>query len=436
MRAMSYCVGALLSIVAGATSGCALSEPEPVGEISLNLVGQAPSGAVFRLRDAVITVTGPTPTVWRSEDDPNQTSLSANVLTGSYSATLQDGWRLERVDGSSTSPVAAQLTSSNPLVFSVNDRQRTSVPMQFLAGADGVDMTQGYDIVIAVQQQPPPAVIAVVNNATPSITIYPSTAAGDVAPLRVISGPATTLASPNGVAIDGDQIIVVDAGAQAIDVFSLRGNGNVAPVRRIVGGATTLSSVFSVLVFNGEIYVGQGSSVLVFPVTANGNVAPSRTITRPLGQASVGGLVIAGGELFVAGISATIAVFPVTATDPATATRTMTLTATTSNKICPSSGIAFGVGNLFVTDQCAHGVLVVPADSHGNVNTSTRIQGSLTGMSSPQQVSVLRNELFVTDNGSTGVRVFPITAQGDVAPVRTISGSHTGLANPVAVSAL
>jgi hypothetical protein len=100
-----------------------------MGTISVNLVGQAPSGTVYRLRDATIVVQGPTGmTSFDTEDDPDRASLSADVVVGNYSSTLQPGWRIERVEGASTTAVPAELKSNNPVQFTVAEHQRTTVP--------------------------------------------------------------------------------------------------------------------------------------------------------------------------------------------------------------------------------------------------------------------------------------------------------------------
>jgi hypothetical protein len=136
-------------------TSCVGAADEPsTGELSVNLVGQATSGSIYRLRDATITVTGPATATFNTEDDPNRTSLSANVVTGDYAATLQPGWRLERVTPTTTTPVVGTLTSSNPAPFSVSTHQRTTVPLQFHVDQEVVDMTQGYDIVLVVDDSP------------------------------------------------------------------------------------------------------------------------------------------------------------------------------------------------------------------------------------------------------------------------------------------
>lgn len=137
------------------TSACHDPQASPgTGTVAVNLVGQAPSGTIYRLRSAIIMVQGPTSTTfWDTEQDPTRTSLSANVVGGEYHAFLQEGWRLERlVPGQPPEPVAAALTSPNPQFFTVVDDQRTTVALRFRVAEGEIDLDQGYDIVIDVEE--------------------------------------------------------------------------------------------------------------------------------------------------------------------------------------------------------------------------------------------------------------------------------------------
>jgi hypothetical protein len=108
---------------------------------------------IYRLRNAIITVDGPSSVVFNTDDDLTRTSLSANVMTGNYEAMVQSGWHLERIDGPSATPVEATLVSENPTVFIVAEHQRTTVPLRFRVQGSVVDMTQGYDIVVTIEEE-------------------------------------------------------------------------------------------------------------------------------------------------------------------------------------------------------------------------------------------------------------------------------------------
>ena len=197
---------------------------------------------MYRLRHAVITVTGAgVSRIWNTEDDPSRTSLSENVPAQDYAAALAPGWNLERIDGASATPVAAALASANPAPFTVMPHQRTTVPLRFHVDADVVDMSQGYDIVLTVEESPPQLII--VGNIDDDfesgrITVHQARASGDAAPLRTIAGPLTTLVFPIVITVTDDEIIVCDGNTNAIDVFPINASGNVAPIRQIVGRQT------------------------------------------------------------------------------------------------------------------------------------------------------------------------------------------------------
>ena len=69
-----------------------------------------------------------------------------------------------------------------------------------------------------------------------SITVYSRSASGDVAPVRTISGGATGLNDPIGLAVDPvhDEVLVANFSGHSITVYSRTASGNVAPLRTLV----------------------------------------------------------------------------------------------------------------------------------------------------------------------------------------------------------
>ncbi|HEX3760625.1 MAG TPA: hypothetical protein VHW23_18045 [Kofleriaceae bacterium] len=420
----------LLGLVAG-VSGCAAPSGPASGTITLNLTGQSPSGTVYRLRHAVISVTGPdTSRIWNTEDDPSRTSLSDNVSAGDYEAALAPGWNLERIEGSSATPVVAGLASDNPVRFTVSPQRRTIVPLRFHVDTDVVDMAQGYDLVLTIDESPPQLiVVANVNDfESGSITVHEAHASGDVAPLRTIAGPLTTLTFPAGIAVTDDEIIVCDQDISAIDVFPINASGNVAPTRQIVGSETGLEFCTDVAVFNGELYVAQLHDLLVFPITANGDAAPSRRITGfSIGQF----LAIDHGELYVADAGASggsVSVFTLPVAEDARPTRFI-------ESDC-ASGITVADGELLVSNGCDSPgeISVYPATANGSVEPLRTLGGDRTGLDSPQQIRLVRGALHVADISADRVAVFRDVASGDAPPVRVIGGPHSGLSRPVGLA--
>jgi len=408
--------------------------PEPgVGTATVNLVGQAPSGTVYRLRHAAITVTAPgVSRTWNTEDDPSRTSLSDEVAVGEYAASLAPGWNLERIAGPLVTPVVARLLSDNPVSFVVSPEQRTIVPLRFHVDGDVVDMAQGYDLVLGIEESPPLRIIVTDNGDNdhiPSIRVYEGLASGDVAPLQAIAGPLTTLVDPLGITVTDEEIIVCDSLLRAIDVFSIHATGNVSPIRQIVGPDTGIDFCLDVAVDDGRIYVTQGFEILVFPLGADGNVPPTlRLPVRTAGQY----LAIDHGELYESSAGfgfGEVVVYPLPLTENSELTRALSLPCT--------AGIAVANGELFVGDDCGAregAIRAYPATAVGRGEPLRSLAGDATRLRAPAQIRQARGELYVAEPFEEAIFIFPDQASGSVAPVRAISGPNTGLASPIGIA--
>jgi hypothetical protein len=173
---------------------------------------------------------------------------------------------------------------------------------------------------------------------TPEILVFGPGANGNVAPVRTISGTATTLsnsedsgAAPITVGPDGSLYVLDLAagsflggtgngifGIQRVLVFAPNANGNVAPSRIISGGLTGLSSptsgAASLASSSGReglgiavdaasnIYVGTYSTapnwqILRFPAGSNGNVAPTNVLGGSVASIFPYDMRIAGGTV-------------------------------------------------------------------------------------------------------------------------------------------
>lgn len=144
---------------------------------------------------------------------------------------------------------------------------------------------------IAVDPENDEIVVRNFGASTNEVLTFARTAAGDVAPLRVLGGELTEIETEAvDLALDtvNDQIIVssrdTDGSLDAVLVFPRTATGNVAPTRKIQGAATTLTSPYGIAVdtVHDELLVidsGAASRILVFARTASGNVAPLRQIS-------------------------------------------------------------------------------------------------------------------------------------------------------------
>lgn len=149
-------------------------------------------------------------------------------------------------------------------------------PFSFISGsATGLNFPTGIALDGALT-------IYAANAGNGTITEYANTSAGNTPPTKTIGGPLTGLVAPSGVALDtSNNVYVVDSIANKISVFASGTNGNVAPTRTISGAATTLNNASDIKLDSaGNIYVtNTGSSrLLVFSAGASGNVAPAQSI--------------------------------------------------------------------------------------------------------------------------------------------------------------
>jgi hypothetical protein len=144
----------------------------------------------------------------------------------------------------------------------------------------------------------------VVNAGNPGsapIAIFSPTATGNVAPIRTIGGALTTLGQVTGLTVDATGNLYVGSVTStfsnnvltyvgSIVVFGPTASGNVAPMRTITGPLTTMAVIGGPrLDASGNIYVvssnGSASSatktttVLKFAAAAAGNVAPTSSFT-------------------------------------------------------------------------------------------------------------------------------------------------------------
>ena len=176
-----------------------------------------------------------------------------------------------------------------------------------------------------------------------------------VAPFRTISSAA--MKNPYGVAVDGSGNVFVtaqgssSAGGSVLE-FSPTQSGPVTPIRTITGAATRLAQPSGIAVKNGVVYVANAGSntVLTFAAAANGNAAPSRVIggSASLLNSPLGVAVGPSGAIYVANTGAnTITVYGSAGTTPV-----RTITSTSSAPLLGPAGVALdGNGNLYVSEN-------------------------------------------------------------------------------------
>lgn len=157
------------------------------------------------------------------------------------------------------------------------------------------------------------------------ISVFAANANGAAAPLRVITGPATLLdLGPDGLAVDASGTIYAirqdpSGFLGGVLAFSSTATGNAAPIRNISGSNTpfgepealTLDNAGNLNVVSLAAGAPLVSTLSVYASTATGNVAPLRSITGAnTGLATVRDIhVDAAGNIYVAGLSSSLTPF-------------------------------------------------------------------------------------------------------------------------------
>ena len=155
------------------------------------------------------------------------------------------------------------------------------------------------------------------------------------------SSPTRTINTPSNGAITVDSAgLVYLAGNASVSVYSSTANGSAIPIRVITAPATQLATGYPENLSvdsTGSLYVATtntaetSGNVLVFPPNANGNTNPTRTIS--LSNVPFGAVADSAGNIYVSENSATgtppafIAEFSAGSTTPA---KTITLSSTAS----------------------------------------------------------------------------------------------------------
>lgn len=288
--------------------------------------------------------------------------------------------------------------------------------------------------------------------AAQSVTVYPTSATGNVAPIQVISGGMTLLKAPYGIAVDatGD-IYVADylgtgSSSGAVEVYAPGSNGNVAPFEYISGSATGMSEPAGVAInpLNGNIYVlNDGNySVTMYPPGSTGNVAPIGTIagsrTKLTGQ-TFGIAFDSSGNLYVSNDNATITVYAAGATGNVRPIRTISgmrtkLTSPVNLALDPS-------GNIYAANQYPHtshifgSITAYAAGANRNAKPIQYIKGAMTKLDGPHAVAVDGSgNLDVLNYSGDSITTYAPGATGNVAPINTIKGGRTGLNSPTAMT--
>jgi len=227
----------------------------------------------------------------------------------------------------------------------------------------------------------------VTNNGTYSVSVFSRTASGSTAPLRTVSGAATGFDNPFSVVVDSvnNELLVVNTGQNtgvaSVTVYPRSASGNLAPIRALAGAATNLSLPTYLAVTTGTApprplpptltkAFGAGSVIVNTPTTLTLSLAnpnPSATLTG-----------IAFTDPFPSGL--------VVATPNGLTTTCggAIITATAGSSAVSLSGETFVVGA-----SCAFTVNVVPTAVGPYTNTTGAITSNESGAGATASASFI-----------------------------------------------
>jgi len=267
-----------------------------------------------------------------------------------------------------------------------------------------------------------------------SVVEIKALATGNVVPFGGFS--FANMGQPRGIALDKTPgtiaIAAVDTTATTpvlpsqIQLYNLGVSGGSTPYLVLTGNATGLSVPSGVAIDkNDGIWVTnlQGASVEKFVVptpspTPSGSPSPTPTASptptpTPVPTATPIGPTPTPSPTPVPAIFSNLA-------------PTTTIAGANTLLVTPTGIWIDANGVIYVSDSGRKAVLVFAAAANGNVAPVSQISGALTGFVTPSDVKVdTTGKIYVADSGAGKIFVFAAGASGNVAPVTTYLGSGT-----------
>ena len=284
------------------------------------------------------------------------------------------------------------------------------------------------------------------------VTVYSAGSNGNVAPSATISGPATALDDPAGIAIDSAKKIYVanddsqKGDSDSVTVYPAGSNGNIPPTAIIQFSPNNgMDEPVGIALDSGaNIYVTNESlpEVLyridpaIYPAGSGATGSPLANLSTNIVSSMPTGIALDSSQnVYIAELSKVEIFSSLTGGLSGLAILNGDLT-----EISEAAGIALDANaNIYLTndasDSLGDRVTIYPAGSSGNMPPSAVIVGSNTGLAFPEGIAVDSSlNIYVANPATDAVTVYASGSNGNVAPTATISGPSTGLNTPTGIT--
>jgi hypothetical protein len=328
-----------------------------------------------------------------------------------------------------------------PLYTTVPGRA-TKSKVRFEGGHNKLVLNGGTSYVYAAYAVPatPGRFIYVIDHGTSNISVWPTGANGNVAPIYRIMNVGGIGGAPQGIAEDAKGYIYVttiaaDGITTSLLVYKPGAHGNAKPIRAITGPDTTLTNNSSDTGVgpDGSVYVNNGNGIAVFAPNADGDSKPVRLIAGLNG----GGAAVSPSNFLytstaVGSSGSQSAIYGFGPNANGNTPPLVTLEGKRTNITTTHITGVDSQGNIYMCDDTA--VIEFAPFQQGNVFPIRNVS-SKTNFVGLQPIAIDgAANVFVGDEDGARLFRFEPYADGDAAPAATIAGSNTGLINPAAMA--
>jgi sugar lactone lactonase YvrE len=293
------------------------------------------------------------------------------------------------------------------------------------------------------------------------LTVFSAGSNGDVPPVAAITGAATGLAYPSGVAVDSDGNIYVAnqytantsgplGDDSSITIYSAGSNGNAAPIAIIAGANADLANLSGIALDSSRnLYVTAsttdvGPHVNVYRAGSSGNAFPSAVIMGAPTQLEGPGIAAdSAGNVYVSNLRGgtdqlgSITVYPPGSSGDVVPAATITSNLTGLNN---ASGLALdSVGNIYVANGSDvtgedGSIAIYPTGSYAAGPPIATIAGENTRLDNPFGIALDPKGDILALNSDKTITVYPAGSVGDVTPRARIDVGSDGHNRPTGIA--